>query len=343
MLFHALNDTAAARFALERQARVDSTGDYYRASEIFALSNADNAVLEAKLDSFPRAELSGLALMFSVGDLDFNISPNLTVSDSLSARAVRAGTAVPELERQLAWNSGRPSRAVTTYEERRSPQSMSDDVIAALMWDGDSTVGARSASELSAWLREHPSDSLTTDRALALFHQGLWAFNAGDTVTLMRARQSLTALKPPAATPWRGNISAMYDEMLGAHIAVARKNTDARTRLSHLDSVLIDTPGVESRMRSTLNTLMGELWERVGEPERALAANRRFDRSTELGHLSSVRMRRDARMLEQLGRPREAITAWRNYVALRTKAEPSLQPDLADAKANLARLEATVR
>jgi hypothetical protein len=48
-------------------------------------------------------------------------------------------------------------------------------------------------------------------------------------------------------------------------------------------------------------------------------------------------------LLERLGRPREAIVAWRSYVALRANAEPSLQPDLAQAKANLARLEAKVR
>lgn len=343
MLFHALHDSTAARYALQRQARVDSTGDYYRINELFAESNTGAVISQARVDAFPTNELSGAMALVSASDLAFSLAPNLALADSLLARAKRVGTAEPELERQVDSNTGRPSRAAAIGDERNTVLAMSDDVLAALVWDGDATAGGRGAAGLSRWLREHPSDSLTTDRARALVHEGLWAFNTGDTATVLRARQALATLKPPATTPWRRSISELYDAMLGAHLAVARKSTDALAQLSRLDTMLIDTPGLTSRMRSTLNSLQADLWERVDEPARALAADQRFDRNVEMNHLASARLRRDARLLEQLARPLEAIVALRNYVALRANAERSLQPDLADAKVNLARLEAKVR
>ena len=191
--------------------------------------------------------------------------------------------------------------------------------------------------------RAHPSDSLTSDRASALFYEGIWAFDRGDTATVMRARQSLAALKPPTAAPWRRIVSVAYEQMLGAYLAVERKSRDTRPRLVRLDSILSDAPALDGQARTTLSSMLADLWERIDDPTRALAANRRYERSLEWGRLSSTRIRRDARLLERLGRPREAIDAWRSYVELRANAEPSLQPDLAQAKANLARLEATVR
>ena len=343
MLYEALKDSAASSSAMKRQARVDSTGDFYVFTELMAAGSSGRPVPKAMLDAIPRDQLALMAIMSSGADADFDVSPNMALADSLSARANRAGTSVPYLERQFAWNTGRPSRAVAMREEAGTPESMSDDVLAALTWDGDSVVAKRSAAGLAEWVRAHPSDSLTSDRAMALFHEGLWAFNRGDTATVMRTRQSLAALKPPKGRSWQRNVSIVYDDMLGAHLAVGRKNTDARARLVQLDSMLRDAPSLDARLRTTMNSLLADLWERIDDPARAMAANRRYDRAHEWGRLSSTRVRRDARLLERLGRPREAIVAWRSYVALRANAEPSLQPDLAQAKANLARLEAKVR
>ncbi|WP_373060262.1 hypothetical protein [Gemmatimonas sp.] len=178
---------------------------------------------------------------------------------------------------------------------------------------------------------------------MALFHVGLWAFTRGDTATVMRTRQSLAALKSPTGRSWLRNESIVYDDMLGAYLAVARKSTDARARLAQLDSMLRNAPSLDDRLNTLMNSLLADLWERIDDPARALAANRRFHVGLEMGRLSSTRIRREARLLERLDRPREAIVAWRSDVALRANAEPSLQPDLAQAKANLARLEVKVR
>ena len=343
MLYEALKDSTAAMAALQRQARVDSTGDFYVFTELSAAASSGRPVPKAMLDAVPRDQLSTMAAMVSGVDEEFRIFPNVALADSLSARARRAGTVVPHLERQLAWSSGRPSRAAALRDERSTPESMSDEVLAGLMWDGDAAVAQRSATGLAEWLRAHLSDSLTSARSSALYYEGLWAFNRGDTATVMRARQSLSVLKPPTAAPWRRNLSVAYEQMLGAYLAVARKSSDTRTRLARLDSIVADAPGLNGQVRTTLSSQLADLWERVDDPARALASGRRYERSLDLNRLSSTRIRREASLLERLGRPREAINAWRMYVALRANAEPSLQPDLAQAKANLARLEAKVR
>jgi hypothetical protein len=107
---------------------------------------------------------------------------------------------------------------------------------------------------------------------------------------------------------------------------------------------MIDTAFPDRRlMRAVGNMLLADLWERAGQPQPALAANRRRDGEIAFTMLAAPRLRRDARLSEQLGRPRDAIAALRTYVQLRAFAEPALQRDLSDAKATLARLEATVR
>ena len=343
MLYEALRDSAAALAALQRQARVDSTGDFYRYTALAAAASTGRPVPKAMLDAFPRNALSAVATLVGGVDEEFRIFPNIELADSLSARARRAGTVVPSYYRRVAWCTGRPSRAAALRDERSTPESMSDEVLAGLMWDGDAAVAQRSATGLAEWLRAHPSDSHTAARASALFYEGLWAFNGGDTATVIRARQSLAALKPPTARPWLRNLSNSYEQMLGAYLAVARKSSDVRTRLAKLDSIVVDAPGIAGPVRTTLSSQLADLWERIDDPARALAAGRRFERAMDWARLSSTRVRREARLLERLGRPREAIVAWRSYVALRANAEPSLQPDLAQAKANLARLEAKVR
>lgn|GEM_PF-3233251 len=172
----------------------------------------------------------------------------------------------------------------------------------------------------------------------------MWAFQQGDTASVERSLKALRALKPLAETPWRRGNSQLFEELLAAHLALARKQAHLKSRLQRVDSLLIDTPQQDRRLsRLVGNMLMADLWERAGEPERALAANHRRDGQYGLAMLASSRLLREARLTEQLGRPRDAIAALQSYVLMRAQAEPSQQRELAEAKATLARLEATVR
>jgi len=127
----------------------------------------------------------------------------------------------------------------------------------------------------------------------------------------------------------------LHEQLLAAHVAVARRSADAGPRLQRLDSLLIDAQGISGGAQTTANTLLAELWERSDAPQRALEASRRAQLGPDMNWLASTRARRDARLLERLGRPREAIAQLRRYVSLRAKAEPPLQADLAAAKATL--------
>ncbi|WP_373060260.1 hypothetical protein [Gemmatimonas sp.] len=143
MLYAALKDSAAASAAMKPQAWVDSTGDNYVFTELMAAGSSGRRVPKAMLDAFPRDQLSLMAIMSSGADAEYGVSPNMALADSLSVRANRAGTSVPYLERQFAWNTGRPSRAGAMRKEAGTPKSMSDDVLSALTWDGDSVVAQR--------------------------------------------------------------------------------------------------------------------------------------------------------------------------------------------------------
>ena len=337
-----LGDSVAAQADFNRQARVDASGDFLRFTRVWS-ANALDPRTTALLDSLPADYLATTATL-RLSDIRMTGRMSISLSDTLLARAARAGERDPTFAREVFLNTGRPSRIPSFDRQSATPQQLADDMVGALLGDGDNEAASQSASALAKWTRDHPSDSLTTTRAIAHFYAGLWAFQQGDTASVERSLKALRALKPLGETPWRRGNSALFEELLAAHLALARKQPDLKSRLQRVDSLLIDTPQQDRRLsRLVGNMLMADLWERAGEPERALAANHRRDGQYGLAMLASSRLLREARLTEELGRPRDAITALRSYVLMREQAEPSQQRELADAKATLARLEAKVR
>ena len=342
-LFLVLNDVAAARAAYARQARVDPDGDFLLMSRMMLAKVPGGGLPPVPADSIPDVSVPMAALMFGLPDAQFGNLPDVAFADSLRARMARAGTLPPFMEREMAWNSGRPTRAEAVSDDRASPLVTSEYVLGGLVWDGDTASGRRNREGLERWLREHPSDSLTRERATAWFYVGLSAVHRGDTAQVTRARKALLSLRLSPGPSSRRNFAVVSERLLAAHVAVLRGAPDARPRLERLDSLLIDAPGIENEARGTANTLLAGLWERIGQPQRALDASVRTDFGLGLGRLAATRVRRDARLLEQLGRPSEAMAQLRHYIALRAQAEPRLQSDVADAKATLARLERKLR
>ena len=339
MLFLMSADTALATSAYERQQRVDPDGDFLLYSRMMIARNVRGAAAPVPLDSTP----AFAAIMFGV-TTEFEAFPvNIAFSDSVLANSARRGLRDGDLERQAAWNTGRPSRADAMIRSGESPLVLAEYASAGLLWDGDEATARRSAALLEQWLQDNPGDSLTTARVSVWFATGLWALNRGDTAQVERTRRALTSLRSASATPSERNVREIHEQLLAAHLAVARRSADAGKRLERLDSLLTDATGINARSHITANTLLAELWERVDEPQRALDASRRTEYGTNLSWLGSTRTRREARLLERLGRPQDAIVKLRDYVALRANAEPPLHADLATAKATLARLEKQVR
>ncbi len=339
MLFLMRADTAAATAAFHRQQHVDPDGDFLLYSRILLERNVRGAVAPVPLDSTPLA--AGVFFGLTTG---FDVLPvDVAYADSILAHFARRGTRDFDAERQVAWNTGRPSRLASTIRGGESPRVLAEYVQAGLLWDGDAGAAGRSAAAIEQWLRDNPGGSLTTDRMAAWFATGLWAFNRGDTVQVERSRRAIASLRSASMTPAQRTARDIQEQLLAAHLAVGRKRADAGQRLQRLDSMLIDARGFDARTLMSANSLLAELWERAGEPQRTLDAGRRIEFGVNLAWLASTRARREARLLERVGRPAEAIVRLREYVAMREKAELPLRTDLADAKATLARLEKQAR
>ncbi len=220
-------------------------------------------------------------------------TPSIPLSDSLLARAARAGDRDPTYVRDVFLNTGRPSRVPTIARQSATPQQLAEDIVGALLGDGDDDGAARSEAALAQWTRAHPSDSLTPSRAIAHLYTGLWAFHHDDTATVERSMKTLRTLKPPTESPWWRSQSLLFEELLGAHLALARKAPDLKSRLRHVDSLLIDSRSQDRRLsRMVGNMLVADLWERAGEPQQAFAANHRRVMRTKLASVIVKETRR---------------------------------------------------
>ena len=84
--------------------------------------------------------------------------------------------------------------------------------------------------------------------------------------------------------------------------------------------------------------MAARLWERLGDLPRALAATKRRRLTTSPWRFHSTYLRERGRIAAATGDRETAIDAYRQYIAMRSAAEPALQPDLASAKRELDRL-----
>jgi len=159
-----------------------------------------------------------------------------------------------------------------------------------------------------------------------------------------RARRDLRDLAVPPNAPWEKDPVTVYEQLLGAHLAVARKAPDAKARLTLVDSLLIDVPNMNEFVgRTGGNFLVSALWEAAGEPERAFTAIKRRNGVFGYGLFAADRQRRTARLAERLGRTDEAASALRHFIAMRSGAEPALQPEVERARERLRQLETAKR
>jgi hypothetical protein len=131
---------------------------------------------------------------------------------------------------------------------------------------------------------------------------------------------------------------------LGERTTVARTRLpmpfvapDARSRLDELDSLLVDED--DDFVTNPGNLLVSQLWERLGDDQRAWNAVRRRYVGPGGSTFASARLRAVARIGERLGKRNEAISALRTYVAIRAEADAAHQADLQSARATLSRLE----
>ena len=346
-----LGDTANAGRAHARQAQRDSTGDFYLINDfMFALAAGTPERQFRAMDRIAARNSEDLLYVatLSASQLAPGGPIDLRMADSAMVRYERAATGLPgslsdRFRREYLWNVGRPSQARDRPVQESDILSASEAVLAGLAWDGDTAQAARSVRALDAYVRGRPASDSSLEYASAQFALAQWALARGDTAGVERRQRAIRTAGTAVARPWNANQHRVFDAAIAAQLGVARGATDARSRVETLDSLLLNAPSLDRRVvRTTGNLVLAELWERTGEPERALRAANRRDTQFAYAMFASERYRRVARLARQLGRRDQEREALRALVDLRQGAEPHLQPEVERARARLAELEGQV-
>ena len=127
----------------------------------------------------------------------------------------------------------------------------------------------------------------------------------------------------------------MCASVLDAMLADVEHRSDATRALERVDS--LEQLGPPLSVWG--NLVVARLWERHGEPRRALAAVRRRPYHFEPGRiLLAVFLREEGRLAALTGDREGAIRAYQHYLVLRSDPEPSVKPEVDQARAELARL-----
>jgi DNA-binding SARP family transcriptional activator len=271
-------------------------------------------------------------------------------------RAMRAilGRASERQERQIAFfrsrmlalNRGRPGEEVRISQAKRELEPNSDlhygfAIRDALWWDGDVDLAREAVlghdESLAAFDKlagPNPKDSRRSrDWLFSVWAWRLWQNDTlGAQRNISRLRRSLSKnIQGPAASGV--DIQA---EILAGLLALHRKRADdVAASLRLIDSAAVT--GCCSIPQFT-NLVSARLHEGSGDPRGALAAVRRGRWLNPPGFLST-HLREEGRLAALTGDREGAISAYGHYLILRSDPEPSLRPQAAAVRAELARLE----
>jgi tetratricopeptide (TPR) repeat protein len=252
----------------------------------------------------------------------------------------RAATTDEQARLGLLWHTysiitGHPSRAVAL------PAALPESLRLAFMFldarfaDGDSAAGAEAGAVLARTIGT-PLEP-RPEPVVARFAAGQRALDFGRMDDVARAAADLRNPRVPADSAWLAELPTGFALVLEAELAARRKSPQLPRLLTQLDSAMTN-PGF-SLLPIIGNLIAARLYHEQGSLPQALAAIRRrvFDLSPNPLY---VTYHLEEGQLAALSGDREgAIRAYRRYLALRSGAEPRLQPQLAAVRAELEALE----
>ena len=259
----------------------------------------------------------------------------------LLARAADSEQALDLLlaEHSLALNLGRPMDAleITRQIQRTSPATrvhLRLQVLDAVFGQGDTAAAAAAAVDLARTARSAGLPNAGADACALAQWQLARADTAGARQMLELLRADSAEAPAPVSTP-----AALCVQLVEAALAVALRHKDARARVERLDSLVLSAPAAGDAA-AYAPLVIARLYRRLGMPERALAALRRRP------YLSAVwprylatELREEGDLARHTDDAAGALTAYRRYLALRTRPEPTAQPALDSVRAQVAALE----
>jgi TolB-like protein len=251
----------------------------------------------------------------------------------------RSATADERQDIEHAWYNyelirGRPGRA-PQVTGASSSERLQAEVLNALFANGDSARGVAAAKALEPRLGK-PLAGFDPDEVLARYAIGQYGVASGRLELARRAAADLRSIKVSSDSAWLADIVRTYALLLETQVAAAQRQPAAGDLLRQLDSVLADPVSITAS--SYGNLIAARLHEERGEIPAALAAVRRRYIGEMFPHYVRY-LREEGRLAALAGDRPGAIRAYRHYLALRSEAEPALQPEVRAVKAELEAIE----
>jgi tetratricopeptide (TPR) repeat protein len=266
--------------------------------------------------------------------------------------------------RWLAVNRGQPDRARRAKQQfaselQRGPIGLFLDpmeftpgaaLIEVLLWDAAPRDAAMAIAAMDSALdRPAPTSAAGLDAwTMQTLAEAEYALTSG---RLDVARRALAQLRGAGGSDGsraddpRAPLRRRLDErarrrarhvalLVDAHLASIEKRSDAASVANIADSVVRRMDPGSEFLDAAGSLLMARVWERLGNLPRAVAATTRIP-MTGLSSFYSTYLREHARLSALAGDRDAAIKGYKQYVLLRSKAEPSEQADLDAARGQL--------
>jgi Protein kinase domain/Tetratricopeptide repeat len=330
-----LGDTVGARKALDRMLRVDSTSGRVASQQWeFAMAVGDSvgrakALGNEKLVA-PFVVSIGLSAGLPLQDVDFVLRRNRA-----SAATAQEQSWVQRISHSNSIITGWPSRAVPLLEFEPQAERLSVLYFEWRYAGGDSAIGAAAGATLESAIGT-PVSSVPGASA-GRYAGGLHALERG---RLDRAERALADLRNPrvaADSGWLREVPAAYALLLEAQLAGKRHSPELPKLLGRLDSTLVNPSFFP--FATIGNLTVSRLYEEEGDLPRALAAIRRRMFDLYSSPMIVTYHREEGRLAAMNGDRKGAMSAYRRYLALRSGAEPRLQPQVVQVRGELDALE----
>jgi DNA-binding SARP family transcriptional activator/TolB-like protein len=296
------------------------------------MARGDEDALRSVRETFPELDAANLRSIAMSTLFDA-----LGVPDGERALRIRRALATrsaDELDALLAQhsfalNQGRPVLALDITEQLQELQPgtrahLRLRVLDALYAGGDTVAAGRAAVELALAAdarRAGTPDGQTAQLAdLCVLEQ--WRLAHGDrrgtprVVARLRSAGTLLVTVPVATPP------LACAEVLSAIRAVAAREPTALAEVQRLDSLMLTGPAV-SDAATYAHLVVARLYERLGEPRRALDALRRRGYMSSWPRYLATARREEGRLALAVGDSAGAVAMYRQYLALRNDAEPT--------------------
>jgi tRNA A-37 threonylcarbamoyl transferase component Bud32/tetratricopeptide (TPR) repeat protein len=331
----ALGDTAGARNALKLLLRIDSTSGL-AASERWALASAmgDSVGRAAALrnDSLigPYMQSIGLAAGLPLQDADIVLRKN-------RSRAVTAQDQVwtQRFTHLNAIITGWPSRATPLPSAMPEPERLASLYSEWRFAGGDSAAGnaagAALESAIGSPLRTGPGP------AAVRYLGGHYALEHGRVDLAEQVVEDLRRVRIAADSAWLREVPNGFALLLETQLSARRHSGEVPKLLIKLDSALVNASFFPFTLLGNLTA--ARLYEEQGNLPQALAAIRRRVWDLNIVPMFVTYHREEGRLAALNGDREGAVRAYQRYLAIRSGAEPRLQPQVKQVRGELEALE----